>query len=345
MKHVDLCSGIGGFALGFEWAGLSTPVLFCDIEKWCRDILQQHWSNVPVKSDVKELANDPERLVPDCDIITAGYPCQPFSQAGKRQGEEDPRHIWPYIRKIVASKRPSWVVFENVYGHISLGLDAVLTDLAAEGYTTRTFVVPAVAIGAPHRRNRVWIVGYTEHNGPSATEVAGSTEEVGDRGTQGAQTSFESAGAGRPRDGSGVEESTRTPDVGYTTDDGCDGGSEATGRAGAQSEQDESRLEVRGELSGPGSDVADADDQRPQGWVSGRQNTERQGVNGHAGCSSAIHRQPNQEWWTTEPNVGRVAHGVSGRVDRIKGLGNAIVPQIAQQIAESIKVVENAKKC
>jgi len=133
--------------------------------------------------------------------------------------------------------------------------------------------------------------------------------------------------------------------VGYATDDGCDGGSEATGRAGAQSEQDESRPEVRGELGGPGSDVADADDQRPQGWVSGRQDTERQGVNGHAGCSSAIHRQPNQEWWTTEPNVGRVAHGVSGRVDRIKGLGNAIVPQIAQQIAESIKVVENAKKC
>ena len=290
MKHVDLCSGIGGFALGFEWAGLSTPVLFCDIEEWCRNILQQHWSNVPVKSDVKELANDPERLVPDCDIITAGYPCQPFSQAGKRQGEEDSRHVWPYIRKIVASKRPSWVVFENVYGHISLGLDTVLTDLATEGYTTRTFVVPAVAIGAPHRRHRVWIVGYA-------------------------------------------------------TDDGCDGGSEATGRAGAQSEQDESRPEVRGELGGPGSDVADADDQRPQGWVSGRQDTERQGVNGHAGCSSAIHRQPNQEWWTTEPDVGRVAHGVSGRVDRIKGLGNAIVPQIAQQIAESIKVVENAKKC
>ncbi len=165
MRHVDLCSGIGGFALGFEMARLSVPVLFCDVEPWCRRILKKHWPKVPVAEDVKVLANDPARFVPDCDILTAGYPCQPFSQAGKRQGEEDPRHIWPHIRKIIASKRPSWVVLENVYGHISLGLDSVLTDLESEGYTTRTFVVPAVAVGAPHKRNRVWIVGHTEDNG------------------------------------------------------------------------------------------------------------------------------------------------------------------------------------
>jgi len=133
VRHVDLCSGIGGFALGFEMAKLSVPVLFCDVEPWCRRILKKHWPTVPVAEDVKVLANDPARFVPDCDIITAGYPCQPFSQAGKRQGEEDPRHIWPSIFKIVASKRPTWVVFENVYGHISLGLDAVLADLESEG--------------------------------------------------------------------------------------------------------------------------------------------------------------------------------------------------------------------
>ena len=85
LKHVDLCSGIGGFALGFEWAGLSTPHLFCDIEPWCRDILKQHWPNVPIKSDVKELANDPDRFIPDCDVLTAGYPCQPFSSARERR--------------------------------------------------------------------------------------------------------------------------------------------------------------------------------------------------------------------------------------------------------------------
>jgi len=290
VRHVDLCSGIGGFALGFEWAGLSTPVMFCDIEEWCRDILKKHWNNVPIKSDVKELANDPKRLVPDCDILTAGYPCQPFSQAGRREGEEDDRHIWPYIRKIVASKRPTWVVFENVYGHVSLGLDQVLLDLETEGYATRTFIVPASGVGASHRRDRVWIVGYTEDNG-------------------------------------------------------CDGRTAATGREGAESQQDESQLEIWGELSGPSTDVANTDNQRLQGRLSGGQDTERQSVNGHAGRSSATHRQSEQNWWAVEPDVGRVANGVSKRMDRLKGLGNAIVPQIAQQIAESIKVVENAKRC
>lgn len=290
MRHVDLCSGIGGFALGFEQANLSTPVMFCDIEPWCRNILKQHWNNVPIKSDVKELANDPDNLVPDCDILTAGYPCQPFSQAGRREGAQDDRHIWPYILKIITSKRPSWVVLENVYGHISLGLDQVLLDLETKGYATRTFVVPASSVGAPHRRDRVWIVGYTEDNGR-------------------------------------------------------DGRTEATGREGSQDKQDESRPEIRGESSGPSTDVADTNHQRLQGRLSGWQDTQRQSVNGHAGCSSPIYRQPNQEWWTTEPDVGRVANGIPKRVDRLKGLGNAIVPQIAQQIAESIKVVENAKRC
>ena len=289
MRHVDLCSGIGGFALGFEQANLSTPVMFCDIEPWCRNILKQHWNNVPIKSDVKELANDPDNLVPDCDILTAGYPCQPFSQAGRREGAQDDRHIWPYILKIITSKRPSWVVLENVYGHISLGLDQVLLDLETKGYATRTFVVPASSVGAPHRRDRVWIVGYAEDNGR-------------------------------------------------------DGRTEAAGRERSQDKQDEPKLEVRGESSRPSTHVADTNHQRLQGRLSGWQDTERQSVDGHAGCSSAAHRQSNQNWWTTEPDVGRVANGIPKRVDRLKGLGNAIVPQIAQQIAESIKVVENAKR-
>ena len=335
MRHVDLCSGIGGFALGFEWAGLSTPVMFCDIEEWCRNILKKHWTNVPIKSDVKELANDPEKLVPDCDILTAGYPCQPFSQAGNRKGKEDPRHIWPHIRKIVASKRPSWVVFENVYGHISLGLDAVLLDLETEGYATRTFIVPASGIGAPHKRDRVWIVGYTEHNGPSTTALQGKHGE-NERGSQKGQEA--------PQQFTGTSESRIREDVGNAKDNGWDGRPTPAGREGSENQPNESRLEVRGESSRPSTDVADTNNQRPQGRLSGGQDTQRQGVVGHTGCSSATHRQPKQNWWTTEPNVGRVANGIPKRVDRLKGLGNAIVPQIAQQIAESIKVVENAKR-
>ena len=272
MRHVDLCSGIGGFALGFEWAGLSTPVLFCDIEPWCRNVLRKHWPHVPIHSDVKELANDAERLIPDCDILTAGYPCQPFSVAGKREGEKDDRHIWPYIRQIVAHKRPTWTVFENVYGHVSLGLDTVLTDLETEGYTTRTFIVPACGVGAPHRRDRLWIVGYTEDNG-------------------------------------------------------CDRGSEGVGREGTESQQDELQLEIWSELSGPSQDVAYADSKGLQ-----RQWKES------CGTSKKQHNISNTCRWETEPDVGRVANGVPKRVDRLKGLGNAIVPQIAQQIGTAIRM-------
>jgi DNA (cytosine-5)-methyltransferase 1 len=269
MRHVDLCSGIGGFALGFQWAGLSPqPHLFCDIEPWCRSILQQHWPNVPVVSDVKELANDPDRNVPDCDIITAGYPCQPFSAAGKRKGTEDDRHIWPYILKIVASKRPTWCVFENVYGHISLGLDEVLTDLEHEGYTTRTFVVPACGVNAPHKRNRVWIIAHT--NNPRQPTDEGES-----------RASKEGNNTGRL-----CENVSNTQSIGVQ------------------------RL-----------------------WASGKQESHPYEGQEVLMCDSEGRRQTN---WDVEPNVGRVANGIPKRVDRIKGLGNAIVPQIAERIAWTI---------
>ena len=285
LRHVDLCSGIGGFALGFEWAELSSPVMFCDIEPWSRKVLAKHWPHVPIAEDVKELANDARRLVPDCDILTAGYPCQPFSVAGKQKGTEDDRHIWPYILRIVAHKRPSWVVFENVYGHVALGLDQVLSDLEAEGYSSRTFIVPACGVDAPHRRDRLWIVGHTEDNGRN-----GRTEAVGREG---------------------------------------------------QTYQQIEQLGIRGEPSRPSEDVAHSDNEGPQGRLHRRQDSGWESELGHAGCSGSTHGQSEQNKWTTEPNVGRVAHGVPKRVDRIKGLGNAIVPQIAMNIGLAIRGANN----
>ena len=173
LAHVDLCSGIGGFALGFQWAGLSEPVLFCDIEPWSRQVLAKHWPDVPIAKDVKELASDPARLVPDCDILSCGYPCQPFSQAGIRRGEKDDRHVWPKIFTIVQAKRPRWIVCENVAGHISLGLDQVLSDLEGEGYAIQPFVIPACAVDAPHRRDRVWIVANSDDAGQPASAGPG----------------------------------------------------------------------------------------------------------------------------------------------------------------------------
>lgn len=173
LAHVDLCSGIGGFALGFERAKLSKPVLFCDIEPWSRQILKKHWPDVPIAEDVKELANDPGQIINAINgrdsILTAGYPCQPFSAAGQRRGFEDERHIWPEIFSIIQQVRPDWIAFENVSGHITLGLNEVLSDLADKAnYSVQTFHIGAVSVDAPHRRMRLWIVGHRNDNGASA---------------------------------------------------------------------------------------------------------------------------------------------------------------------------------
>lgn len=176
MRHLDLFSGIGGFALAARWVGWET-VAFCEIDKFCQQVLAKHWPGVPIHPNVKELTADD---VGPVDIITGGYPCQPFSVAGKRRGAEDDRHLWPEAYRLVRECRPAYAVFENVAGHITMGLDEVLADLESIGYTTEAFVVPACAADAPHRRDRVWIVAYSNgrfgssHNEQECFSAAGS---------------------------------------------------------------------------------------------------------------------------------------------------------------------------
>ena len=160
MAHVDLCSGLGGFGYGFETVGLSKPVLFCEIDPWCRKVLKKHWPDVPQCEDVKELADDPDRYVPrnldwSNTILTAGFPCQPWSISGRsrnlQEAKSDPRHIWPWIVEVVEQKRPTICIFENVPHLASLGgLDEVIVDLANANYATTTFNISAIAgSGAP----------------------------------------------------------------------------------------------------------------------------------------------------------------------------------------------------
>ena len=163
LRHLDLFSGLGGFSLGLEATGGFETVAFCDIEKFSRKVLKKHWPNVKQYKDIKELTYEQikEDTLAPIDIITGGYPCQPFSVAGSQRGEKDKRHLWPDMFRIVKECKPTWVIGENVSGHIKLGLDTVLQDLESEGYTVRAFSISASSVGANHQRERVWIIAHS----------------------------------------------------------------------------------------------------------------------------------------------------------------------------------------
>lgn len=157
MNHLSLFSGIGGIDLAAHWSGMQT-VAFVEKNKFCQQVLAKHWPNVPIFDDVKTLTKDD--ISESIDIISGGFPCQPFSVAGKQLGGEDDRYLWPEFARLIEEFRPSWIVGENVVGIIELALDYVLADLERIGYSSRTFVIPACAVGAKHERQRVFIVGF-----------------------------------------------------------------------------------------------------------------------------------------------------------------------------------------
>ena len=271
MKLLDLFSGIGGFSYGLEKTGFQT-VAFCEMDKYCKLVLQKHWKGVKIYNDVKEITK--ERLETDGvelpEIITGGFPCQPFSVAGKKQGTSDDRHLWPEMFRIIQEFTPRWIIGENVKNitNIQDGMvfETVCTDLEGEGYEVRAFNIPAAGVGAPHRRERIWIVAHSK--------------------------SIES-------------------DV---------------GKGRQYQEERERQLQIRGK----NSDDANTDGERLQGYRSEyelRNSEEEEQTSGNS-------------WWSAEPNVGRVANGIRGRVHRLKGLGNSIVPKIAEEIGKAIMEAE-----
>jgi DNA-cytosine methyltransferase len=159
IKILDICSGIGGFSLGLEATGGFDTVAFCEFDDFCCKVLNKHWPNVPIYKDLKEIGNDPARIIQEFDLICGGIPCQPFSLAGKQKGKEDDRHLWPYMYAIVKSKKPTWVIVENVGGFVNVALDDVCLDLETQGYATQSFIIPACSVEAPHKRDRIWILG------------------------------------------------------------------------------------------------------------------------------------------------------------------------------------------
>lgn len=173
-KVLDLFSGIGGFSLGLKRAGFET-IAFCEIEDYPVSILKKHWPDTPIFRDIRSLTGEQIlQKTNSVDVVCGGFPCQPFSVAGKRLGKKDNRHLWPEMLRLIQETRPTWIIAENVIGLIKLGLDDVLHGLENEGYTVEAFSIPACSVGAIHRRERLWIIAYTEHNGsPTPTQSGG----------------------------------------------------------------------------------------------------------------------------------------------------------------------------
>lgn len=231
----SLFTGIGGFDLGLERAGMRVAWQ-CESDEFCRRVLARHWRGVPCYPDVRELAAPTAEPV---DVLCGGFPCQDISIVGRGAGIDGERSgLWGEYARLIGDLRPGYVIVENVSALLTRGLDRVLGDLAALGYDAEWDCIPASAVGAPHRRDRVWIVAY-----PSRDAARGVC----------------------------------TP-------------------AGAERE----RVGTCGESSGA----------RPVAYTS--------------------------SWWVTEPDVGRVAHGIPARVDRLRSLGNALVPQIAEWLGRRI---------
>ena len=310
MKVLDLFSGIGGFSHGLDKVGFKT-VAFCEMDKYCKLVLQKHWKGVKIYNDVKELKG--EEIIKEhgtIDIVVGGFPCQPFSIAGARKGTDDNRHLWPEMFRIIKELKPRWVIGENVRGIVSIQngmvFENVCTDLEGEGYEVRAFNIPAAGVGAPHKRERVWI-------------VANSRRTL----RQGSELERENANEGGQENAYQHQRSSGTPEHNVAdTNTGL-------------SEQSNQEVQARGNtLNSSSGDVANTNSQRQQEQC-GTESVQKEGNESQRSSSQARHTG-----WESEPDVGRVAHGLSGRVHRLKALGNSIVPKIAEEIGRAIAIAE-----
>ena len=400
ITHLSLFSGIGGLDLAAEWAGIQT-IGQCEWADYPTKVLEKHWPDVPRRKDIRTLTGESfyertgRRTV---DIISGGFPCQPFSVAGKQRGKEDDRYLWPEMVRVIKELRPTWIVGENVAGIVRMALPDILSELEACGYRTRTFLVPACAIGARHRRYRVAIVGYSEHNGLSSAAVAGGVETTGGGEQERKETAGESPGTG----GSGYSkvmadtnterelQSTKNKQdirngIGVSSEIVADSKSQTKGRlpirkkteqprfvgssedvqhadsAGCEkqhvaTESDEERFASWGCYEGNVCDATSEGLSNGSGKSVGGQGTQEPEsersmwrtvesvlggmVDGFpAGMDGDLDFLINH-YWDDEPDIPRIATGIKHRVDRLKCLGNAVVPQQFYPVFRAIAEIE-----
>lgn len=329
MKHIGLFEGIGGFSLAAEWAGCET-IAWCEINPFCQKVLSYHFPKANKHYDIK--TTDFTIYRGQCDILTGGFPCQPYSLAGKRKGKEDDRHLWPEMLRAVREIQPKWIVGENVFGLVNwdggVVFNEVQTDLEAEGYEVQPYILPACAVNAPHRRDRVWFVAKnTRSNGCRD----GKHEKQGS-----IRNEWEFSTGSEKRDTS----KKATPNSNLNGQHRCNGENEVNTSEGGEYAQRN--------IEQMGGDAADSSYQGLQGSK----------VNGGSGKTrQKPHKQPTgcvpSSWdnFPTQPPICGRNDGISGELDgitfskwrneSIKAYGNAIVPQVAYQIFKAINDMTN----
>ena len=354
--HVDLCTGIGGFSLGFIAAQLSEPVLLCDFDEKVRKLLRVRFPGIPIANDVKEIANDPTRFIHERPfILSAGYPCQPFSQSGKRKGEEDPRHIFPAIAEIVAQTRPSWCVFENVYGHISLGIDKVLGQMGSLDYATATFIVPAACF-RPHKRDRLWIIckNLSDTNDQGIWSCFRGADINNERSSREG-----SINRGRSTSDDEWNDTTTTKDERMDVPNTDSKGLER--RKFNTTIKNKESIKINTWTEGNhGKNVADTEcgisktelqrkqrvlrkeDSKGKTKGSGNRDVSERGISQTFASFRGIF--DGLSGWLDEPrHIQRTTYKNEYRAERLKQLGNALLPQITYRIGLAIKEVEENK--
>ena len=391
LKVIDLFSGIGGFSLGLHSNDIFETIKFVEFDKFCQKVLKKNFPNVPIEGDIRNVKGEEF----EADVITGGFPCQPFSVAGRQKGTDDNRYLWPEMFRLIKEVKPEFVIGENVQGLVNLQNGMVLRqvqdDLEAEGFEVQCFLIPASGIGAWHRRNRVWIVGHSKTNGLLKAEYVSNTKRKRLEGHNEHSSTISRENEGtqfRSKDSSRSDQ-----DVSNTNQQ----------RTQVSIEGQHSSIEVSGSSSKKGriesKDVSNTDSgmRRRRGtieqsrtdkiwgfyseeekqtnldlWseiirrnvVSGEtqtlSDTNSKGSEGH-GVSTELetmHDTENnftetdndrqQTWWQTESSFCGIPDGISygldkGRGNRIKSLGNAIVPQMARIFGLAIKRVLEAQ--
>lgn len=319
MLHLDLFSGIGGFAYAVDQVWDNVDHIFCDNDKFCREVLKKHWPESEIYDDIRDITNtnflrsyrkevhttkrkqqaqyeSVRRNKKAVYILTGGFPCQPFSAAGKRRGTKDDRYLWPEMFRVIQLTKPTWVIAENVRGLLTLQqgvvFEQVCTDLEGEGYEVQPLVIPAVAVNAPHRRDRVWFIAHSVNGRPREAKRQGNATQ--DRLSQEYRSQDSTA-----------REFKRTASNGQTKRHVADS-NDKRGRT-SKYEDNKGRQESTSKRQ---DKLQNRASRHSKGW--------------------------EQDWLEVATRVCRVDDGLPNRVDRIKSLGNAIVPQVAIEIMRGI---------